>query len=142
MVSEDCGYSVESVAVHISLERYYSYQTVLPCRVPDLYDAIRPRGFDSLNPHLTQQVVNRIRFSFYVCFPSLSVKIVRDFCSFFKTKLTHLPTHLLTHRQHTLKGLLSVLYGDSKKSANTLTNTLANTLPIFANTLLTHFKYL
>lgn len=28
LASEDCGYSVESVAVHISLERYYSYQTM------------------------------------------------------------------------------------------------------------------
>lgn len=63
LVSEDCGYSVESVAVHISLERIL-IRTYLPCRVPDLYDVVKPRGFDSLNPHFMQQMVNRIRFSF------------------------------------------------------------------------------
>lgn len=37
LVSEDCGYSVDSVAVHISLERIL-IRTYLPYRVPDLYD--------------------------------------------------------------------------------------------------------
>ena len=140
MVSEDCGYSVESVAVHISLERIL-IRTYLPCRVPDLYDAIRPRGFDSLNPHLTQQVVNRIRFIFYVCW---SLIVCEDgegfFVAFLETKPTHHLTHLLTHCQHTIKDLSSILYRDFKKSANTLTNTIANTPPVFANTQPTHFK--
>lgn len=80
LVSEDCGYSVDSVAGHISLERY-SYQPSLPCRVPDLYDA--PRNQEGLIPSiltLSQQVINKL----IVFYPSLSVKIVGDFCSLFK----------------------------------------------------------
>ena len=49
LVSEDCGYSVDSVAGHISLERY-SYQPFTPCRVPDLYDA--PRNQEGLIPSI------------------------------------------------------------------------------------------
>ena len=102
MASEDCGYSVESVAVHISLERYYSYQTMFYLAVYQTSMMQKPRGFDSLNPHLTQQVVNRIRFSFYVCW---SLIVCEDgegfFVAFLETKpntLANTPTNtLLTH---------------------------------------------